>query len=134
MLHGMFRLPGVVTGCWWPVQAPVQAPAQQAAPQQFPASVAQGADSLRRQWEALLNEAALCKEELRQLKLAHAIKQLLPQVRACWWLLSNVAECLGRPLPVLPAAWVLLWRCAQAWRICTSMACHPQKICLSEEL
>eukprot|EP00891_Asterochloris_glomerata_P002653 jgi/Astpho2/2653/Aster-x0113 len=56
------------------------APVQQASPQQFPGLAAQGADGLRRQWEALLNEAALCKEELRQLKLAHAIKQLLPQV------------------------------------------------------
>ena len=72
-----------MTGSWWRVQAPVQ----QAPPQPFPVVAAQGADGLRRQWEALLNEAALCKEELRQLKLAHAIKQLLPQVRACsgWW-------------------------------------------------
>ena len=72
--------------------------------QQFPVPAGQGADSLRRQWEALLNEAALCKEELRQLKLAHAIKQLLPQVSACWWLLGGGGERLRRPLPVLPAA------------------------------
>ena len=91
-----------MTGSWSPVQAPVQ----QAPPQQFPVLTGHSADTLRRQWEALLNEAALCKEELRQLKLAHAIKQLLPQVRACWWLLGSGATCLGRCLPALPAAWV----------------------------
>ena len=93
--------------------------AQQASPQQFPVLAAQGADSLRRQWEALLNEAALCKEELRQLKLAHAIKQLLPQVRACWRLSGSGAEALGRLLPGLPGS-----NCGD---ICTSMACYPWK-------